>query len=116
QDGSTQATGNDHGSGQEPVCAAVEEYLRLAEGGRHLSSAGTETHENNVALFTDVSVWGVEAGLTYQETIVSHWFTLASFLYSLLSHRKSAKKVILRGIDGIVREGEMLLILGRPGS
>ena len=41
---------------------------------------------------------------------------LARSFYSLLSQKKSTRKVILHGIDGIVQEGEMLLVLGRPGS
>lgn len=114
--GTAPDTGHDQRPGQEPTSIAVEEYLRLAEGGYHLSSIGIETNKNNVALFKGLNVWGVDAGLTYQETVVSHLFTLASFFYSLLSQKQDAKKVILHGINGIVQEGEMLLILSRPGG
>jgi ABC-type glutathione transport system ATPase component len=116
QDATAQDTGSGASPVQEPTSAAVEEYLRLAEGSRHLNSDGTGTNENNVALFKDVCVWGVEAGLTYQESIASAATAPARLLYSLLSQKKASRKVILDGIDGFVREGEMLLVLGRPGS
>lgn len=106
----------DHSAGQEPTSTAVEEYLNLTEGSRHLGFGKDGVDENSVALFRDVKVWGVDAGLTYQETVASQVTFLARFFYSLLSHKKSTKKVILHGIDGIVREGEMLLLLSRPGS
>ena len=97
---------------QEPTSIAVEEYLRLADRSSHLVSR----FKNNVALFQDVSVWGVDAGMTYQNTIASHLLSPARLVYALLSQKKSTRKVILHGINGIVREGEMLLLLGRPGS
>ena len=106
----------DHSAGQEPTSTAVEEYLHLAQGSPHLGFGKDGVNGNSIALFKDVKVWGVDAGLTYQETVASQVTSLARFFYSLLSHKKSTKKVILHGINGIVREGEMLLVLNRPGG
>jgi ABC-type multidrug transport system fused ATPase/permease subunit len=116
QSGIAQNAGLDHSPGQEPTTTAVEEYLNLAEGSRHLRSGETGKDGNNTALFKDVSVWGVDAGLTYQESVATAIAAPARLLYALLSQNKSTKKVVLHGIDGIVHEGEMLLALGRPGA
>jgi ATP-binding cassette subfamily G (WHITE) protein 2 (PDR) len=116
QSGIVQNARLNHSLGQEPTTTAVEEYLNLAEGSRHLRSGETGKSENNVALFKDVSVWGVDAGLTYQESVATTITAPVRLLSALLSQKKSTKKVILHGIDGIVHEGEMLLVLGRPGA
>jgi hypothetical protein len=108
--------GLEHNPGQDPTSTAVEEYLNLVEGSQHLSAAENGDAENKAAVFKDVNVWGVDAGLTYQESIGSGITFPARFFYTLLSQKKSPRKVILHGVDGIVREGEMLLVLGRPGS
>ena len=67
-------------------------------------------------LFDDLQVDGSGAGATYQQTIGDSLRAPVTLLSSLFSRRKEPEKKILYGIDGVVREGEMLLVLGRPGS
>ncbi|KAF3939272.1 hypothetical protein ABW19_dt0207177 [Dactylella cylindrospora] len=62
-------------------------------------------------LFRNVHVAGVGAELQYQETVLSS--LIAPFRRSA---HASKEKQILRNFEGLVQEGEMLIVLGRPGS
>lgn len=66
--------------------------------------------------FKDLNVSGTGAALQLQDTVGS--VLLAPFrLGSLISLARSApKRQILRNFDGVLRGGEMLMVLGRPGS
>ena len=64
-------------------------------------------------------VKGVGVGVTINETFGGTFLLPFKKLMMSLSHRKSAEKVrriILHDFSGCVKDGEMLLVLGRPGS
>ncbi|KAH6950400.1 ABC-2 type transporter-domain-containing protein [Ilyonectria sp. MPI-CAGE-AT-0026] len=78
-------------------------------------------HEQNITakqtgvVFKDLNVTGTGAAVQVQETVVS--VLLAPLrLGECFSFRKKEHKHILRNFDGLLRSGELLIVLGRPGS
>jgi ABC-type multidrug transport system fused ATPase/permease subunit len=67
-------------------------------------------------LFENLQVFGTGAGATYQNTVGLGLQLPITALKKLVRRTKDPEKTILHGIDGVVREGQMLLVLGRPGS
>lgn len=81
---------------------------RLIQGhGISLRSAGICFHNLNVYGF------GVES--SYQKDVANVWFSLFSKLRTFTGHGRQRVN-ILRQFDGLVRKGEMLVVLGPPGS
>lgn len=66
-------------------------------------------------VFKKLDVSGSAAGATVQPTVAS-MFMAPLVLAKRLSGRKSPQRKILNSFDGVVNSGEMLLVLGRPGS
>ncbi|KAI1498627.1 ABC-2 type transporter-domain-containing protein [Biscogniauxia marginata] len=66
--------------------------------------------------FRNLSVYGFTSSTRFQPTVVSYALALPRLIASLLSRRADTKVQILQDFDGLVRHGEMLLVLGRPGS
>jgi len=66
-------------------------------------------------LFNNLRVVGAGSGATYQESVGETARTPVKIVQRILSRRKDPEKMILHGVDGVVRAGEMLLVLGRPG-
>lgn len=64
--------------------------------------------------FKNLTVLGTRTQIKLQETVLSA--LLPSGLWNLFRRRKMLKRPILRGLQGFVRPGEMLLVLGRSGS
>lgn len=67
-------------------------------------------------LFDNLRVVGAGSGATYQNNVGDIARTPLKIIQGLFSRRKDPEKTILHGIDGVVHAGEMLLVLGRPGS
>jgi ABC-type multidrug transport system fused ATPase/permease subunit len=65
--------------------------------------------------FRNLSVYGVGDLCDYQSTFGNFIHRAISRCRKLFSQRKS-KTRILKDFNGLVRKGEMLLVLGRPGS
>ncbi|OAP57126.1 hypothetical protein AYL99_07863 [Fonsecaea erecta] len=65
--------------------------------------------------FKSLTVSGTGSSLALQPTVASPWLALMR-LPMLVARRKQEPKVILHAFNGCVRSGEMLLVLGRPGS
>lgn len=63
-------------------------------------------------LFRNLSITGIGAEAQFQETVVSS--VVAPLRKN--EHASAQEKRILRNFEGMVNEGEMLLVLGRPGS
>lgn len=53
--------------------------------------------------------------IDYQKTVSNILISAASTARDLISNRKR-KVQILKGIDGVLESGEMLVVLGPPGS
>lgn len=62
--------------------------------------------------FQNLSVYGYKTSTDYQHTFGNYPATL---LIKAFGHAKEQVN-ILNSFDGLVRQGEMLLVLGRPGS
>jgi ATP-binding cassette subfamily G (WHITE) protein 2 (PDR) len=65
--------------------------------------------------FQNLSVHGFGSPTDYQKTFGNYPLELAS-IYNRLRGQKQTKIQILRDFDGLVKSGEMLVVLGRPGS
>ncbi|KAF3927823.1 hypothetical protein ABW20_dc0102164 [Dactylellina cionopaga] len=61
-------------------------------------------------LFQNLNVTGIGAELQYQETVLS------TIIAPFRSGGHGKEKQILQNFDGVVNDGEMLIVLGRPGS
>lgn len=66
--------------------------------------------------FTSLTVSGSGASLELQKTVASPWIALLRLPMLLSKKRKLQPKTILNDLNGAVGTGEMLLVLGRPGS
>lgn len=66
--------------------------------------------------FRDLGCYGVAPATEHQATFASYFLSMAKLLLSLLSRAKSPHVSILQSFDGLALPGEMLLVLGRPGS
>ncbi|RDX52640.1 pleiotropic drug resistance ABC transporter [Lentinus brumalis] len=66
-------------------------------------------------VFQDLRVVGLGASASFQETLGSALNPL-NLVRNIQAAMHPATRDILSGFDGVVRPGEMLLVLGRPGS
>lgn len=71
-------------------------------------------HQAGVA-FRNLSVHGFGGDTDYQKDVLNVFLQFPLLVKQWLSHRRR-KVDILTNFDGLVRSGEMLLVLGRPGS
>ncbi|KAG6909483.1 hypothetical protein DXG01_017205 [Tephrocybe rancida] len=66
-------------------------------------------------VFRDLEVVGLGASNTYQPTLGS-LFSYKTIQANIRAARHPPVRSILSGFEGVVKPGEMLLVLGRPGS
>lgn len=67
--------------------------------------------------FKNLNVLGWSAGAATQPTVPNRISNLFSFATRLFSQGRQGQRVeILRDFEGVVGEGELLLVLGPPGS
>ncbi|KAI4225633.1 MAG: hypothetical protein LQ349_007029 [Xanthoria aureola] len=64
----------------------------------------------------NLRVFGRVAPTDYQKTVGNFPQVLLQSLFGFLGILEDTKVEILRGCDGLIQRGEMLLVLGRPGS
>ncbi|KGO47179.1 CDR ABC transporter [Penicillium expansum] len=69
-------------------------------------------------LLQNLHVHGSGSTLRVQHTVLSSLWSPFAQIASLCNRRKSGqgRQTILHGFDGLIQHGEMLLVLGRPGS
>lgn len=91
-------------SGREWAKAIVE---LVSQDGAAFRSTGV--------CFQGLNVHGFGEATDYQKDVANVWLSLASNLKSVVSSNRQ-RIDILRQFDGIVRTGEMLVVLGPPGS
>lgn len=65
---------------------------------------------------TNLDVHGSASAASFQPTVASYALAIPRLASSLLSRRPDQRVQILHAIDGFIKSGEMLLVLGRPGS
>ncbi|TLD22621.1 ABC-2 type transporter [Venturia nashicola] len=86
-------------------------YLRLFM--RDLQADGRDTKKAGI-VFKNLSVSGSGAALQLQSTVSD--FVLAPFRVRELFRSKKTHKQIIDKFDGVLKSGELLIVLGRPGS
>lgn len=65
--------------------------------------------------YRGLSVHGIGAVTDHQKTFGNYPLELIKLGHQLLSNKTRAKVHILRNFNGLVKSGEMLMVLGRPG-
>ncbi|KAJ6512909.1 pleiotropic drug resistance ABC transporter [Mycena sanguinolenta] len=90
----------------------LEKTFRFVQ--KKLEEANVDRRELGV-VFEDLRVVGLGASASYQPTLGSTLNPL-SILEQIRTLRHPPLRNILEGFSGVVRPGEMLLVLGRPGS
>ena len=76
---------------------------------------GSKFRYSSVA-FQNLNVYGFGASTDFQKDVANVWVSLAGMARSLFSGGDKQRIDILRGFDGVVKKGEMLVVLGPPGS
>lgn len=66
--------------------------------------------------FQNLNVSGSGSALQYQSTMASLFTAPLRLNEYFHSSRKSTEKHILRNFNGLIKSGELLIVLGRPGS
>lgn len=82
---------------------------------RTTSSDGTVPRTAGVA-FKNMNVFGFGNATDYQKTVGNSVLGAAELAKSLVGQGKKQRVDILRDIEGVVHAGEMLCVLGPPGS
>jgi ATP-binding cassette subfamily G (WHITE) protein 2 (PDR) len=82
-----------------------------------LQSRDPERYPQRVAgiAYKNLSAHGYGEATDYQKTFGNYPLEAASLFKRLIGKRQQTKIQILRNFDGLVRSGEMLVVLGRPG-
>lgn len=92
--------------------AWVKAYIRLAE-----SEDGAAPPRSLGVAFKKLHVFGWTSGAEHQKSYVDYPLDLVSSVVGLFGGRNRKKRVdILRNFEGVVEQGELLLVLGPPGS
>ena len=81
---------------------------------RGMSVEGTQSKKTGVG-FRNLSVSGARKGLQLQPTL-GDLFLAPLRLGEMFGSKNNEPKRILNRFDGLLRNGEMLVVLGRPGS
>lgn len=79
-----------------------------------VQSAGADFRTSGVA-FQNLNVFGFGQATDYQKDVANIWLSVAGAVRGALGHGKR-RIDILRNFDGVVHKGEMLVVLGPPGS
>ncbi|KAI3225108.1 hypothetical protein DTO012A9_4126 [Penicillium roqueforti] len=66
--------------------------------------------------FRNLNVFGYGTAADYQMNFANFWLKGTGWFRSILGLQKKVRIEILRDFEGIVHSGEMLVVLGRPGS
>lgn len=84
----------------------------------HIQSRDPERYPNRTAgiAYKNLNAHGFGEPTDYQKTFGNYPLEIAGMAKRILGLSKPTKIQILRDFDGLVRSGEMLVVLGRPGS
>ena len=66
--------------------------------------------------YQNLNVWGFGTLTDYQKTFANYPLACLRKIGTLFTRRQESTIDILQGFEGLVNSGEMLLVLGRPGS
>ncbi|KAE8372806.1 ABC-2 type transporter-domain-containing protein [Aspergillus bertholletiae] len=84
----------------------------------HITSRNPERYPSRTAgvSFRNLNAFGYGTAADYQATVSNIWLKAAGWLRGLFDNRNKVRIDILRNFEGFVNSGEMLVVLGRPGS
>lgn len=80
-----------------------------------VSSEGHGFRTSGIA-FQNLNVFGYGAGTDYQKDVANILLDVASMVRGVLGGARKKRIDILQKFDGVVHKGEMLVVLGPPGS
>jgi ATP-binding cassette subfamily G (WHITE) protein 2 (PDR) len=82
-----------------------------------IQSRDPERYPSRVAgiSYRNLSAYGFGNPTDYQKTFGNYPLELPGLFKRLIGRREQTKIQILRNFDGLVKAGEMLVVLGRPG-
>ena len=82
-----------------------------------ITSRDPERYPKRVAgvAYKNLSAYGFGEPTDYQKTFGNYPLKVLSSFKKLVGKAQKTRIQILRDLDGLVRSGEMLLVLGRPG-
>lgn len=80
-----------------------------------VNEEGHEFRTTGVA-FQNMNVHGFGAATDYQKDVANVWLDVVGLARHVVGGGKKRRIDILRNFDGLVRSGEMLVVLGPPGS
>lgn len=66
-------------------------------------------------MFKDLSVHGYGTPTDYQKDVGNIWLTAGGMVRSMFGMEQKRKIQILTNFEGVIKAGEMLVVLGRPG-
>ncbi|TVY45496.1 ZEB2-regulated ABC transporter [Lachnellula subtilissima] len=83
-----------------------------------LQSRDPERYPERVAgvAYRNLGAYGFGESTDYQKTFGNYPLEAAGLFRRIIGKRQQTKIQILRDFDGLIRSGEMLVVLGRPGS
>ena len=112
-------TNKEAGQHQEEL-AEIERLMSRMFGKARQANSEDEKTRHVGLVFKALNVKGMGLGAAIQPSLGDPFLALPRLVKSLLAGKKATGKPpvrhILHGFDGCVRPGEMLLVLGRPGS
>jgi hypothetical protein len=83
----------------------------------HITSRDPERYRPRTAgaSFRNLNAYGFGTAADYQSDVFNTWLKAFGSVKSVLGLGKKLRIDILRDFEGLVRSGEMLVVLGRPG-
>ena len=90
----------------------LQKWLKAAFN--DINRDGRSGHNSDV-VFKNLNVYGSGAALQFQDTVTST-LTAPFRLPQIIRESKSPQRRILKNFNGLLKSGELLLVLGRPGA
>ncbi|GAA5839263.1 hypothetical protein JCM11251_006022 [Rhodosporidiobolus azoricus] len=112
---SRQQTGNTSLYTQDPLGDDFDFEKHLKHLLRKADKNGVKMRDLGVT-FKNLTVTGQGSGLAHGQSLTGAIMAIPSIPTKIAAARHPKRKVILDNFSGTVRPGEMLLVLGRPGS
>lgn len=83
----------------------------------HVVSRDPERYPTRTAgvSFRNMNVYGFGTAADYQSNVANSWLKAAGGIKRMFGYGKKVRIDILRDFEGLVKSGEMLVVLGRPG-